>query len=191
MNIGALLQSGIYLISTSLLYPAMAILLITFLVTVAGCGGLVAEWSARGRAGGAIASETSRVLEPLSGLLRRPGATWSDVDSFWRDVRRAQWKRLDYLRVFVRLGPSMGLIGTLVPMSTGLASLSQGDMSRLSSDLVVAFSTTVVGLAVGVVSYVLYTLRARWTEADLDHLQSAIEAQAEQMLGANREARAE
>jgi biopolymer transport protein ExbB/TolQ len=186
MNAGALLQSGIYLVSSSLLYPAMAILLVSFLAMVAGCGAFAAEWSARSGSGGMIAAERNRVLEPLRDVLSKPGASWTDVDSFWRDIRRARWKRLDYLRIFVRLGPSMGLIGTLVPMSTGLASLSQGDMSRLSSDLVVAFSTTVVGLAVGTASYVLYTLRARWVESDLDSLQAAVETEAGRALGAGR-----
>lgn len=183
MNVGALLQSGIYLISASLLYPAMAALLVSFLVTVAGCGGLAAEWAARSHPNREANTDDARVREALRDLLARPDASWADVDSFWREVRRERWRRLDYLRIFVRLGPSMGLIGTLVPMSTGLASMSQGDMSRLSSDLVVAFSTTVVGLAVGVVSYILYTLRARWVEADLDRLQAEAERAAAESLG--------
>jgi hypothetical protein len=51
--------------------------------------------------------------------------------------------------MLIRIGPGGGLIGTLIPMSTGLAALSQGDMSKLSSELVLAFTTTVVGLAIG------------------------------------------
>ena len=82
----------------------------------------------------------------------------------------------------VRVGPSVGLIGTLIPMSTGLAGLSQGDMSRLSSDLVLAFTATVVGLTVGVTSFVLYTIRSRWLEDDLEILALVMESRSAQVL---------
>lgn len=71
-------------------------------------------------------------------------------------------------------------------MSTGLASLSQGDMSSLSADLVVAFTTTVVGLAVGVAAYVLYTIRSRWLESDLEVLQLVMESRAALVLEPER-----
>jgi biopolymer transport protein ExbB/TolQ len=56
------------------------------------------------------------------------------------------------------------LLGTLIPMGTGLASLGQGDLTKLSSDLVIAFTTTVVGLAAGTVAFCFYTVRRRWLE---------------------------
>jgi len=74
-----------------------------------------------------------------------------------RDVNR--------VRVLVRLGPLLGLAGTLIPLGPGLMALSEGDLSTLSARLVVAFSTTVVGLLVGCFSYV--TAMARAHTADL------------------------
>ena len=123
-------------------------------------------------------------LDGLGEILSRPGVSWDDVEALWRAIRLERWKKLDHLRVLTRLGPAMGLVGTLIPMSTGLASLSQGDVSRLSGDLVVAFSTTVVGLCSGVAAYVLYTVRSRWLEEDLQALQAAMEARASQVLDA-------
>lgn len=67
---------------------------------------------------------------------------------------------VNQLRVFVRLGPLLGLIGTLIPLGPGLMALNQGDLGRLSSQLVVAFSTTVVGLLIGGISYALTLARA-------------------------------
>lgn len=69
-----------------------------------------------------------------------------------RDVNR--------VRVLVRLGPCLGLAGTLIPLGPGLMALSEGDLSRLSAQLVVAFSTTVVGLLIGGISYVITMARA-------------------------------
>ncbi len=75
----------------------------------------------------------------------------------------------------IRIGPGLGLIGTLIPMGTGLAALGQGDMTKLSSDLVIAFTTTVVGLAVGIVAYFFYTVKRRWVEEDIKNIELATE----------------
>ncbi|WP_013630404.1 MotA/TolQ/ExbB proton channel family protein [Rubinisphaera brasiliensis] len=67
---------------------------------------------------------------------------------------------VNHVRILIRLGPCLGLAGTLIPLGPGLTALSNGDLSELSSRLVVAFSTTVVGLLIGGVSYVLALARA-------------------------------
>jgi hypothetical protein len=177
-----------------MLYPAMFLLVAGFAAVVISFGAAIAEWAARtlprgerpdeegGEGENSAYGPFGEELERLDGVLRRSGASWDDVENFWRTVRLRRWKRLDYLRILARLGPAMGLVGTLIPMSTGLASLSQGDTSRLSSDLVVAFSTTVVGLCSGVGAHILYTVRSRWLEDDLQSLQIAIEARAAGVL---------
>jgi biopolymer transport protein ExbB/TolQ len=68
---------------------------------------------------------------------------------------------VDRVRVLVRIGPCLGLAATLIPLGPGLAALGQGDLEQLSSQLVVAFSATAVGLAIGGVGYVLSLARAR------------------------------
>lgn len=196
MHFGALLQSAIYLISSTLLYPAMLVLLAAFIVMIISVGAFLAEWAERARRKKTAYADVKQmlcdakqphgyqglVLEYLREILDQPRPTWAEVENLWLAAKQRLWKRLDYLRILVRVGPSMGLICTLIPMTTGLAALSQGDMSRLSSDLVIAFSTTVVGLAVGVTAYVLYTIRARWLEGDLEALQLIMESRAAAIL---------
>jgi biopolymer transport protein ExbB/TolQ len=174
-------------------YPAMALLVGGFAVTVVSLGGFVAEWAERSRTHvrgsiRKIPSESdgrARVLgvyyAAMEEIIESRDSTWDDVEDLWRAVRRERWAKLDYLRILARLGPAMGLVGTLIPMSTGLAFLSQGDTSRLSSDLVIAFSTTVVGLCYGVAAYILYTIRARWTEEDLETVRAVIESRASEI----------
>jgi biopolymer transport protein ExbB/TolQ len=60
-------------------------------------------------------------------------------------------------------------------MGTGLAALGQGDMTRLTTDLVLAFTTTVVGLAIGTTAFVFYTVRRRWIEEDVKNMELATE----------------
>ena len=97
------------------------------------------------------------------------------VENLLAETTLAIWRRMDRLRIFVRLAPGLGLIGTLIPMGTGLAALGQGDMAKLSSDLVIAFTTTVVGLAVGMVSFFFYTVKRRWVEQDIKNIELATE----------------
>jgi len=78
---------------------------------------------------------------------------------------------LDLLKILIRIGPALGLIGTLIPMGTGLARLGQGDISSLNSDLVIAFTTTVVGLSLGLFSYFLYMVKRRWTDEDARNIE--------------------
>lgn len=62
-------------------------------------------------------------------------------------------------RLLIRLGPSLGLIGTLIPMGPALAGLANGDLVSLSQNMQVAFSTTVLGVLVGGIGFVLYQSR--------------------------------
>ncbi|RLB18335.1 MAG: hypothetical protein DRG35_00940, partial [Deltaproteobacteria bacterium] len=73
---------------------------------------------------------------------------------------------LDKTRVLVRVGPMLGLMGTLIPMGVALLALSQGDLAQMSNCLIIAFGTTVAGLAIGVLAYVISVVRERWYAED-------------------------
>ena len=92
-----------------------------------------------------------------------------------RDAEHRLWRSLDSLKMIIRIGPGLGLIGTLIPMGTGLAALGQGDLAQLSQDLVVAFTTTVVGMALGLLSYFFFTIQRRWVEQDIKNMELAAE----------------
>jgi biopolymer transport protein ExbB/TolQ len=196
MNVGAFLHSAIYLISTILLYPALVVLLLSFVILVVSGGAFLAEWAERARMKVPVPDDWPAILhgrkvlhhymgatlEKLQDILNGPHPTWEEVEILLSRTRLRFLKKLEHLRILVRVGPSVGLIGTLIPMSTGLAALSQGDMSRLSSDLVLAFATTVVGLSVGVTAFVLHTIRSRWLESDLEILALVMESRAARVL---------
>lgn len=73
---------------------------------------------------------------------------------------------LDKTRILVRVGPMLGLMGTLIPMGAALLALSQGDLAQMSNCLIIAFGTTVAGLAIGVLAYVISVVRERWYAED-------------------------
>ncbi len=171
MNLGALLQSFIYLVSSTLLYPALFLLSALILCILVFSGNTFAEWLERSRLKRVSSEELARLvltsgvedacphgvrayLKALIPLLERPDShTSAIIESLLQERISERWKASDHLRMLIRIGPGIGLVGTLIPMSTGLAALSQGDMSKLSSELVLAFTTTVVGLTIGTSAY--------------------------------------
>jgi biopolymer transport protein ExbB/TolQ len=70
-------------------------------------------------------------------------------------------RRLERTRILVRMGPALGLMGTLIPLSPALAALAEGDVQRLTDDLRVAFSVTVVGLLIGMIAFAVSLVRDR------------------------------
>lgn len=191
MAVGALLKSFIYVIASSLLYPVLVLLVLLTAWIVVQAGGLVAEWlervrlkplspgevSGRETEGEGMPHRVRAYLNDLGRILPPEGEAVRplDIENLLRERVHHARRGLDRVRMVVRIGPSLGLIGTLIPMGTGLAALGQGDLSRLSSDLVIAFTTTVVGLAVGIAAYVFYTLRRRWVEEDVKNMQLVTE----------------
>ena len=79
-------------------------------------------------------------------------------------------KRLERTRVMVRLGPMFGLMGTLIPMGPALRALAGGSITALTDKLIIAFGTTVIGLLIGSVSYLLTVKRTRWYEEDTNEI---------------------
>jgi biopolymer transport protein ExbB/TolQ len=80
-------------------------------------------------------------------------------------------KRLERTRLLVRAGPALGLMGTLIPLSPALTGLAQGNVARLSENLRVAFSVTVLGLLVGAIAFGVSLVRDRIYGHDLSDLQ--------------------
>jgi len=70
-------------------------------------------------------------------------------------------RKLERTRILVRMGPALGLMGTLIPLSPALAGLADGDVATLSDNLRVAFSVTVAGLLIGAVAFGISLVRDR------------------------------
>jgi len=190
----ALIKSYIYVVSSSLLYPVLVILAFLTFWTVMNGGALFSEWVKRRRVVGRPDADgpdlffepdhtryttyrVSRYVSKLKGLLEKNGgASTLEVERLLQKSTRQLVSSLDSCRLVVRVGPGLGLIGTLIPMGTGLAALGQGDLSMLSSELVIAFTTTVVGLAVGLCAFLFLVVKNRWVDEDLLDMEVATEA---------------
>ncbi|WP_414469791.1 MotA/TolQ/ExbB proton channel family protein [Methanobacterium sp. ACI-7] len=93
-------------------------------------------------------------------------------------------KRLEKTDIVTRLGPTLGLMGTLIPMGPGLAALGAGDINALAQAIIIAFDTTVVGLAAGGIAYVISKVRRRWYEESISNMETLAESILEVMKNA-------
>ncbi len=188
MDIMALLKSFIYLAASSLLLPVLLLLTLLSIWLIVYSGSFFSLWLARIRlpakvdvistiTNGDYTGLSAPVIRFCRKLQEFKNLKHTDVEvlNLLRDTEHGLWKSLDGLKMLIRIGPGLGLIGTLIPMGTGLASLSQGDLTRLSGDLVIAFTTTVVGMALGLLSYFFFTIQRRWAEEDVKNMELAAE----------------
>ncbi|WP_424354588.1 MotA/TolQ/ExbB proton channel family protein [Methanobacterium sp. MBAC-LM] len=95
-------------------------------------------------------------------------------------------KSLEKTDIVTRLGPTLGLMGTLIPMGPGLAALGSGDINALAQAIIIAFDTTVVGIAAGGVAYVISKVRRRWYEDNLSTLETLAESVLEVLENASK-----
>lgn len=126
---------------------------------------------------------------PMSPALRR---FWSKVshrlDALEGDEHTDLWleevleqeeiaitSALDRSRAMVRIGPMLGLAGTIIPLGPALQALLGGDMATMVSHLVVGFGAVVCGLVLSGIAYGITLVRERWARVDLKEMENLCE----------------
>ncbi len=84
-------------------------------------------------------------------------------------------KRLERTRILVRLGPMLGLMGTLIPLSPALIGLATGNTTKLAVNLTTAFSVTVIGLLIGGIAFSVSIVRDRMYSQDISDMEYLLE----------------
>jgi biopolymer transport protein ExbB/TolQ len=143
----------------------------------------LASASARAALGDGDANSAQRALLPLASSAQMADALVELVGHGGKPAnpdRRAKaladfdlhsLRKLERSRMLVRFGPALGLMGTLIPLSPALDGLAKGDVSKLSENLRVAFSVTVLGLLIGAVAFAISLVRDRLYAQDLSDLE--------------------
>jgi len=190
-----------YQLANAFFWPVAIALLALFVVTLVDLGSVLFTWLRRRRDARTDLSAVARALALCEGIT---GALDDVVLSpslrrFWRKVEgRLQetgmgqhvdlWLeevlqqediavagRLDRTRLFVRIGPMLGLAGTIIPLGPALQALLGGDMAGMVNHLVVGFGAVVCGLVMSGVSYFVTLVRERWTRVELKEMENLCE----------------
>lgn len=113
--------------------------------------------------------DNSLYIKYLRDLLTHgPDVTYSDflISNFEGEAE----KDIAVSKLLAKLGPVLGLIGTLIAMSPALVGLSSGDISGMAYNMQVVFATTVVGLVVSAVGLVTLQFKQRWYAKETNNL---------------------
>ncbi len=97
------------------------------------------------------------------------------VEKTVAELQNAMKERCERVDRLVKTGPALGLMGTLIPLGPALLGLAKGDLETLATNLVVAFSTTVVGLTVALISSFVLTTQKRRFRRDVVFLNFALD----------------
>jgi len=180
------LQSLLYWISSAFLLPAMVAIVALFVYATYLAGGVLAESFERRANRDALRRlyETEPTLERFlyldwklalgrfaDGARLHPERLDKVVSDLENDLRQ----RAERLSVLSRTGPMLGLIGTLIPLQPALAGLAAGDMQSMASNLLIGFTTTVVGLIVGGAAFALGVQVRHWGRQDLTEMHYLME----------------
>ena len=101
-------------------------------------------------------------------LSREPSEAYSEylISNFETEAD----KDLSISKILAKIGPVLGLIGTLIAMSPALVNLSSGDVSGMAYNMQIVFATTVIGLVVSMVGLITLQLKQRWYSQESNHL---------------------
>ncbi len=80
-------------------------------------------------------------------------------------------KELSTAKMLTKMGPILGLMGTLIPMGPALVGLSTGDIASMAYNMQVAFATTVVGLVVSAIGFLIQQVKERWAVKNITMLE--------------------
>lgn len=159
-----IISKALFGIANALLIPDIILLVFFFFRSLVLLGGTYRQFMAR-RQGG-----HSQLYDKYLAMLRSkaPSEPWTDyvVTQFEAEAQ----KDINLSRLLTKLGPVLGLIGTLISMSPALVGLSTGDIAGMAYNMQVVFSATVVGLFISAIGLFTQQLKARWYAKDASQL---------------------
>lgn len=180
----------LYWISTGLLVPVIVLLIVLFGRALLLVGSFYGQYLSIRKTEALLRNELNALTPATVTELatKLPEKSSSLVMSYIRQVLEAHDspaqvqrllanfeiaadKDLAISKTLTKLGPILGLMGTLIPMGPALAGLASGDIASMAYNMQIAFATTVVGLVAGAVGFLTQQVKQRWYLQDMTNLE--------------------
>jgi biopolymer transport protein ExbB/TolQ len=162
-------RETLHVLAGALIWPVLGALVLLAAATLVLLGGFLREWWDRFRDRRPLLESATRELDQVEHT-----AGTSSLELRLEEVlqrhEQHRWQSLRQARMAVRVGPALGLMGTLIPMADALRGLADGNLPALASNMVTAFAATVIGLVISVIAYVVTSYREHWVRGDLRSL---------------------
>lgn len=185
-----LISNILYWISTGLLVPVIVLLIFFFIRAIILVGAFFGQYMIQKKTSGRIYSAISsfaqeRKDEFLAGLpVKDPSllavyarkiveadGNYARTDLLLSEYELSVDKNVATSKTLTKMGPILGLMGTLIPMGPALVGLSTGDIASMAYNMQVAFATTVVGLVVSAIGFLTQQVKERWAVKDVAMLE--------------------
>lgn len=184
------ISNTLFWISNGLLVPVIVLLLLFFLRSLLLIGGFFGEFYQRTK----LQKKFNVMLDTINGenceeMLRHlPKASSFPLTKCLNELSEhcsqpafcerllANYeveaeRELGKSRILAKLGPMLGLMGTLIPMGPALVGLANGDISSMAYNMQVAFATTVVGMVIAAIGIITLQVKQRWLSRELNDLE--------------------
>ena len=188
-----LISNMLFWLSNGMLIPDIIFLLFFFIKALLMIGGFYGTYIARTKINVKLKREIGKtgVEEFLDTLpegngksklleyLRKIKAAPQDRalrEKLLGDYEIAADKELGQSKLLVKIGPMLGLMGTLIPMGPALVGLATGDIGSMAYNMQVAFATTVVGIVIGAIGFITLQVKQRWVADDMNILEYVVES---------------
>ena len=178
----------LYWISSGLLVPVILILIFFFLRSLLLLGGFFSQYLTMRKSGRMLPKEVKQltadnlytlsdhlpkgklpVVTCISKMLENRNSS-AKVTFLLDEYECLVERELETPKMFTKMGPMLGLMGTLIPMGPALVGLSSGDIASMAYNMQVAFATTVIGLFAGGIGFVVKAVKQRWYRRDMGML---------------------
>lgn len=179
----------LYWISTGLLVPVVVLLIFFFFRALLLIGSFFGQYMMMRRTSSLISKELDLLnkdnVRNLAEVLPKKNSSLAviyihrllEADSLamrqrlLSDYEIASDKEISISKTLIKMGPMLGLMGTLIPMGPALVGLSTGDIASMAYNMQVAFSTTVIGLFSAAIGFITLQAKQRWYLQDLTNLE--------------------
>ncbi len=193
------LNQIMHIISQSLMIPCYAFLLYFVVVAVIETGSLIGEMFSNKKirhfktkeflsglqvthnvelyiANSSLPVKLKKVLSEFLTMASADGVCQRIIaQNFLSEQEHLVAKRTEKTELISKMGPLLGLMGTLIPLGPGLVGLGKGDFNMLAQYLIISFDATILGVFAGSLTFTISKIRRCWYEQYLNDLDAILE----------------
>ena len=158
-------ESVLYDLTRFFLFPVMLMILLSLAYSLVALGAFAMEIIQRKR---------QVYVSELMRFSRSQPALCSDDLELWI------LKRLETLRIITRTAPMLGLVATMISIGPALLALGDGEISQVSSNMVVAFSAVILSLIAATITFAILTIKRRLLLEELRSIETQGDAKESQ-----------
>lgn len=183
----------LFFVSNSLLIPNIIVLLILFVRALVLVGNFynafvlrrrslsllrdmqhLSSEQIRGQVNGLQSIKASLVGRYLLKLVSQTTLSQAEADYQLNEFELEADRDISTSKLLAKVGPVLGLIGTLISMAPALMGLSTGDIEGMAYNMQIVFATTVVGLVISLVGLVTQQYKQRWYAQEANVLELVV-----------------